>query len=146
MSQFRFFNPIEVRYGDLDPQGHVNNAKFLTYFEQTRVNYLVHLGLFTKNQSFLEIGIILADARVTFLSPVNFGTQVRVGARTTRLGDKSFEMAYSLQDATGGHALATGRATLVTFDYSAHKTISIPDEWRKAIIDFENLEPREENT
>jgi acyl-CoA thioester hydrolase len=145
MSHFRFFHPIEVRYGDLDPQGHVNNAKFMTYFEQTRVSYLVHLGLFNKNQSFLEVGIILADAQVTFLSPVNFGTQVRVGARTTRLGDKSFDMAYSLQDSTGGHELATGRATLVTFDYKAQKTISIPGEWRKAIIDFENLELHEEN-
>ena len=33
MSEFRFYHPIEVRYGDLDPQGHLNNAKYLTYFE-----------------------------------------------------------------------------------------------------------------
>ena len=35
MTHFNFYHPVEVRYGDLDPQGHVNNAKFLTYFEQT---------------------------------------------------------------------------------------------------------------
>ena len=24
MAHFRFYHPMEVRYGDLDPQGHVN--------------------------------------------------------------------------------------------------------------------------
>ena len=37
MSAYHFSYPIEVRYGDLDPQGHVNNAKYLTYMEQARV-------------------------------------------------------------------------------------------------------------
>ncbi len=37
MTDFRFFHPVEVRYGDLDPQGHLNNAKYLTFFEQARV-------------------------------------------------------------------------------------------------------------
>ena len=44
MTDYKFFHPIEVRYGDLDPQGHVNNAKYLTYFEQARVHYLISLG------------------------------------------------------------------------------------------------------
>jgi acyl-CoA thioesterase FadM len=30
MPAFRYYHPIEVRYGDLDPQGHVNNARYLT--------------------------------------------------------------------------------------------------------------------
>ncbi|MBT3338732.1 MAG: acyl-CoA thioesterase [Anaerolineae bacterium] len=46
MSKIKFFYPIEVRYGDLDPQGHLNNAKYLTYFEQARIRYFVELGLF----------------------------------------------------------------------------------------------------
>ena len=37
MADFRFYHPIEVRYGDLDPQGHVNNARYLTYLEQARI-------------------------------------------------------------------------------------------------------------
>jgi acyl-CoA thioester hydrolase len=48
MPDFHFTYPIEVRYDDLDPQGHVNNARFLSYFEQARVNYFIHLGLFSK--------------------------------------------------------------------------------------------------
>jgi hypothetical protein len=61
MNEYNFYYPIEVRYGDLDPQGHVNNAKYLTYMEQARVAYIRRLGVW-KGDSFLDIGIILADA------------------------------------------------------------------------------------
>jgi hypothetical protein len=73
MSDFKFFHPIEVRYGDLDPQGHVNNAKFLTYFEQARGYYLVHLGLFGMDQSFEELGVVVADIHIHYRAPVTVG-------------------------------------------------------------------------
>ena len=30
---------LPVRWGDQDPLGHVNNARFFTYFEQARIDY-----------------------------------------------------------------------------------------------------------
>jgi len=141
MGQYRFYYPLEIRYGDLDPQGHVNNAKHLTYFEQTRVHYLIHLDLFSKDQSFMDVGIILAEARVTYLSPVRFDTTARVGTRTTRLGNKSIHMDYALEDTRNNQILASGSAVLVTYDYGAQQTIPIPELWRKAISEFENLSP-----
>jgi acyl-CoA thioester hydrolase len=139
MPDFNFTYPIEVRYADLDPQGHVNNACFLSYFEQARVNYLVHLGLFSKDQSFLEVGIILADAHITFLRPVLFGMQVRVGVRIARLGNKSMTMEYRLFEAASNAELASGSTVLVTFDYHTQQTIPIPALWREKIAAFENL-------
>lgn len=139
MKLLKFFHPIEVRYGDLDPQGHVNNAKFLTYFEQTRVQYLIQLGLFNTDQSFLEVGIILAEATVTFRAPLRYGADAWVGAGVTRLGNKSIHMAYNLQDRRTNGSIAEGSAIIVTYDYKDHKTITIPDRWREAIAQFEGL-------
>lgn len=140
MSEFRFHHPVEVRYSDLDPQGHVNNARFLTFFEQARVSYLIHLGLFSNDQSFLDVGIIIADAKITFLAPVYFGQDVRVGVRVSRIGNKSMSMEYQMIDGEEEKELATGSTTLVAFDYHEHKTITVPDEWRKKIHQFERGE------
>ena len=140
MDDFKFHHPIEVRYSDLDPQGHVNNARFLTFFEQARVSYLIHLGLFSKDQSFLDVGIIIADAKITFLDPVHFGQDVRVGVRVSRIGNKSMTMEYQMIDGTDRKELAAGSTTLVAFDYHDHKTITVPDEWRKKIHQFERGE------
>ncbi|MBO9369092.1 MAG: acyl-CoA thioesterase [Chloroflexi bacterium] len=139
MSTYRFAHPIEVRYGDLDPQGHLNNAKYLTYFEQARIQYLIHLGLFRPGQSFLEIGIILAEARVTFLKPVHFGQSVEVCVRVIRLGNKSFETEYLLRDRQTHEELARGSSVQVTYDYHTAQTIPIPPTWRQAIAEFEGL-------
>ena len=139
MSDLHFYHPIEVRYGDLDPQGHVNNAKHLTYFEQARVAYMIELGLFTKDQSFMQIGVIVADIHLTYLEPIYFGQNIKVGVRAARLGNKSMMWEQNIVDAETGKELSRGEVVLVTYDYQDGQTISIPHEWRAKIIQFEGL-------
>ena len=139
MADFRFYHPIEIRYGDLDPQGHVNNAKYLTYFEQARVTYWMDLKLFTKDQSFMELGVILADVHITYLEPIYFGQNIKVGVRVTRLGNKSMTWEQNIVDAETGRELAKGEVIVVAYDYRAGKTILIPQEWREKITEFEGL-------
>jgi acyl-CoA thioester hydrolase len=139
MSQFRFFHPVEVRYGDLDPQGHVNNAKHLTYFEQARIAYLMELELFTKDQSFMEIGVILADVHITYLEPVYFGQNIKVGVHVAKLGNKSMIWEQNIVDVATGKEIAKGEIIMVTYDYRASKTIPIPQAWREKILTFERL-------
>ena len=138
MSEFRFYHPIEVRYGDLDPQGHLNNAKYFTYIEQARIAYLRHLGLW-KGGSFLDVGIILAEARMTFVAPVLWGQPIQVGVRINRLGNKSFDVIYSIQDFRTGIEHASGSTVQVSYDYHKAQTIPIPANWREIIGRFENM-------
>jgi len=140
MAEYRFFHPVEVRYGDLDPQGHVNNAAHLTYFEQARVQYLIDLGLFSRDQSFMDIGVIVADIHITYLAPIRFGQEIEVGVRTVKMGNKSMTIEQNIVDAATGGELANGEVVMVTFDYRAQKTIPIPDAWRERITKFEKLE------
>ncbi len=139
MSEFHFFYPIEVRYGDLDPQGHVNNSKHLTYFEQARVAYMIELGLFTKDQSFMKIGIIVADVHITYLEPIYFGQNIKVGVHAAKLGSKSMTWEQNIVDADTGKEVTKGEIVIVTYDYKEEKTISIPQEWRERINTFEGL-------
>ncbi len=136
MPDFKFFHPIEVRYGDLDPQGHVNNAKFLTYMEQTRLAHVAKLGLWTGG-SFLDLGVIVAEARITYLAPIHFGQRIHVGLRTSHMGNKSFHMEYSFRDADTGQEHATASTVQVAYDYHTDQTIPVPDDWREALLAFE---------
>ena len=140
MSDYHFFHPIEIRYGDLDPQGHVNNAKHLTYFEQARVAYMIELGLFSIDQSFMESGIILADVHITYLAPIYFGQQIKVGVHVAKLGNKSMAWEQNIVDAKTGKEIAKGEVVMVTYNYREERTIPIPEDWRRKIIKFEGLE------
>ena len=138
MTDYNFYHLIEVRYGDLDPQGHVNNAKFLTYMEQGRVFYLKQLKLW-EGGSFLDLGVILADVQITFRKVIQFGDPVRVGVRISHIGNKSMTSEYRIEDARDASEFATGSSVLVAYDYRNRRSVPIPEEWRTAILQFEEM-------
>ena len=138
MDEFRFYLPIQVRYGDLDPQRHVNNSRFFTYMEQGRISYFQKLGLWN-GTDFDNLGIILLEMSITFKAPIQYGQSIRVGVRTEKLGNKSVEMINILEDAESGEEVARGRAVLVAYDYQHGQSIVIPEDWRKVVSEFEGL-------
>ena len=138
MTDFNFYHLIEVRYGDLDPQGHVNNAKYLTYIEQSRIFYLKHLKLW-ESGSFLDIGVIMADVQMTFKKAIQFGDPIRVGVRISRLGHKSLDSEYCIEDTRDAGVLATATSVLVAYDYRKNRSVPIPEAWRKAMMLFEGM-------
>jgi acyl-CoA thioester hydrolase len=139
VSEYRFYYPIEIRYGDLDPQGHVNNARYLTYIEQARIAYVRELGMWD-GKSFLDIGIILAEASVSYKAAILWGQKIRVGVRVSRFGNKSFDWAYVIEDSETGKLHATAATVQVAYNYHKSKTIPIPPDWRRIITKFEGLD------
>lgn len=139
MTDFRFFHPIIVRYGDLDPQGHVNNAAYLTFLEHARVNYIRHLDLWD-GKSFLKIGFILARVELDYKAPILMTDEIEVGVRTSRLGNKSLDMEYLVREIGGGKIYGVAKTVQVAFDYRAGKTIPLRPNWRETISGFEGLE------
>ena len=138
MSEFRFYQSIEIRYADLDAQRHVNNACYLTYMEQARLKYFQSLDLWD-GADFDNIGVILVEQSCTYKTPIAYGQPIRVGVRVIRLGNKSLELAVSIRDRDTDQEMAAGRSVLVAYDYLADKSQPIPERWRKAIKAYEGM-------
>lgn len=139
MTGYLFFQPIVVRYGDLDPQGHVNNAAFVTYLEHARVAYIRHLDLWD-GRSFLDIGFILARVELDYKAPIQLTDQVEVGVRTSRLGNKSLDMEYLIRQVNGARVYGEGKTVQVAYDYQGGKTVPLQSSWREIIQRFEGME------
>jgi acyl-CoA thioester hydrolase len=137
MLDYRFLHPVEVRYADLDPQGHLNNAKYLTYFEQARLYYWREVGLFPGDQSFTESGVIIADVHISYEAPVFWGEPIKVGVRTVDIGEKSFTVEQCVLNGSLKRVHATGTVVLVAYDYSKRETMRVPDEWRDRLRRYE---------
>jgi acyl-CoA thioester hydrolase len=136
MTKFRFQYPITVRYGDLDPQWHVNNSKFLTYIETARLHYLLNLGLFD-GHSFNDLPFIVADVHVKYLEPIMPTDDVLVAMGITRIGNKSLTMEYEVLSADGSRLFATAETIMVAYDYHAKTSVPVSIELRKIICDYE---------
>jgi len=131
---FRFSTTLEVRWRDLDPMGHVNNAVYFSYLEQARVHYLRELGVVSAAPA--GIGFILADASCQFKSPLELGERVTIHTRVSRMHNSSFVFEYRA-GGEDGRLVATARTVQVCYDYQAQQPIPIPDKWRDTIIAYE---------
>ncbi len=119
----------------MDAFGHVNNARFLAWFEAARIAYLERVGLWSREggKEASGVGPILASAQVDYLRPVRFPAQLEVGARVSRLGRTSFTMEYGVEDADSGVAYARGSTAIVTLQYPDYVKVPVPAALRSAI-------------
>ena len=123
-----FVHTERVRFRDLDPMGHVNNAVYLTYIESARVAFLQYLGA---APSLEDMSVIVARIEIDFRAPVGFGQDVDISVRASRFGRKSFDLDYELR--VGGAVVAEAKSVLVAYDYGTGQAIELPDEWRKKL-------------
>ena len=112
-----------VRYGDLDAQGHVNNAVFLTYFESGRVAMFRarDLGIGVPNATFA-----LVRQETDFLRELHWQDELVVGTAVVTFGRTSFTVAQAIF--RGEECAATGRAVMVTLDGATRKPRPLPPE------------------
>ncbi len=132
---------IQLRWRDLDPLGHVNNAVFLTYLESARVAYF--RAMYGDVEP-LDFNIILARVEVDFLSPVQLGDRPICYIGVKEAGQKSFTFEYLVESARDGRPLARARSVQVCYDYANGVTIPIPEETWQRVLELraaKGLEP-----
>ena len=128
----KFSHRIEVRFRDCDAMGHVNNAVYFTYFEQARIVLADTLGL-RRSLEQAGLGLILAHASCDYRAQVVFGDTVDIGVAVTAIGRSSFTGEYEIRRVKDDSVVATGKSVQVVFDYTAGKTIVIPDVFREKL-------------
>ncbi len=117
-----------VRWSDMDAFGHINNAKYFTYFEQMRVDWLRHIGA--------GHSIVVANIGCTFLHAIVYPATIKVSFYLGAPGRKSVDSYYEIRDADDLSILYTlGHGTVVWFDHEAGKSIEIPPPIKKLITD-----------
>jgi acyl-CoA thioester hydrolase len=123
-----FVHREDVRFRDLDPMGHVNNAVFLTYIESARAAYFWNLGI---ARSLEDLTLVVARVEIDFRAPVGFPEVVEVGVRAGRFGEKSFGLDHELH--VRGELVAEAKTVLVAYDYARAQTVEIPADWREKL-------------
>ena len=125
---------IEVRFRDIDSMGHVNNAVFLTYFEEGRKAFLHRVFNVVDPKDY---PFILAHISCDFLRPVKLGDSVSLQVWIGEIGRKSFKFKYRLADRDDESVIyGQGDSVMVLFDYKNNKTVPIPEEFLGKILAY----------
>ncbi len=120
--------PLQIRFGDIDSYGHVNNVQYLQYLEDARVQ-LFHTPLGAAaapgtgpDESFddlvgEDLFTLVGRHEIEYLAPLVFRPEpVFVNIWVTRLGGSSFEFGYTVgeQDDSVIYAQASSGVVLVS--------------------------------
>ncbi len=118
---------IQVRYGDLDTLGHVNNAVYLTYFELGRVLYFrKYLPAFDAR----NVRFVIARAEVDFRKSITMEDNIFLETSLDSVGNTSFTFLHRITNRDGSVIYAEGKIVAVSIDEN-RKPTPVPDELRK---------------
>lgn len=134
LSTYTVHCDVEVRFSDLDAMGHVNNATYLTYLEQGRVDYWRRL---TGSADLASFNFILARVAIDYQRPIELCERVAVNLRVSEVGHKSFVVDYALTSVDGTTLHATARSVQVMFDYTSRQSCPVDETLRARIAAFE---------
>ncbi|MEU8315306.1 thioesterase family protein [Micromonospora sp. NPDC048169] len=138
----RFVYHCALRWSDLDAYGHVNNARFLTLYEEARVAMMFAGGRAWGVGSFAD-GVVIRRHEVDYLRPVDYALgrasaeaapAVRIELWVDQIRAASFSVAYELYD--GDTLAGTARSLLVPFDLTAQRPRRISPEERAFLLRY----------
>ncbi len=119
---------LDVRWGDLDALGHLNNTVYFRFMEQARAQWLHEIGHPLRAGT---EGVVIITASCTFRRAINYPARVRVDMFCAAPGRSSFPTRYELRDADEPERLyAEGSATAVWVDHVTEQSRPLPAAMR----------------
>jgi acyl-CoA thioester hydrolase len=125
---------ITVRSTDMDADRNVNNAVYFTYFEQSRLEHLLRLGVIRwppRPTDRPEFALVETAAR--FRAPAYHRDVLAVATRTLEVRNRSFVLGFEIRRVTDGVLICEGSSAQVWLDDEGRAT-PLPDGVRAALL------------
>ncbi len=127
-SAYKQWSTINLRYGDTDRQGHINNAVYCTLYESGRVDFLFNDG---ESVAGRDTAFVIAKIALDYLKEMHFPGDVKVGSKILSVGRSSFRVGQAIfyKD----QCCSTAESVIVVIDPNTNKSIPIPDPLRNVL-------------
>lgn len=128
----QLITPVQKRFSDVDSFMHVNNIWQQSYFDMGKTDFYTKVlgitGVFDK------LRIITASTHTDYYGQVRLTDDIVVVTDVSRLGNKSMTLHQRIM--CGERCLTESSSVMVAFDFEMQQTVTMPDEWRKALEEY----------
>ncbi len=138
-ADFRFFYEHKVRYVELDTQGIVFNAHYLTWYDEAVSDYIRAAG-YSDEMRVPGADFHVVRGLVEYKIAVGRRAEIHIGARCTRIGRSSVAFQPAIFPKGEDTLLATGEIVWVLTDQATRRPIPIPADMRDALGRFEGMD------
>src|SRR3546814_80205 len=143
-SDFHFSHSIRVRYSEIDAQGVVYNAHYLSYNDLAITEYMRKLGIIFSVEQAEATGedLHLVTATVDWKAPARLDQELDLLVRTSGIGTSSMTLLVEIHPKDQDKLLARVASVWVNTNQAARKSTALPADWVTKIRDYEKtLEP-----
>ena len=122
--------PLHVRWRDLDAFNHVNNSSYLTFLEESRLQWLRTVP----GEWFSAHAMpVMAAVELHYRKPIEWPAEIDVLLSCERLGNSSMTIGNRIVDRTDHSCVyADGNVVMVWVDPASGASVPLPDAIRKA--------------
>lgn len=124
---YKKYTSINLRYGDTDRQGHINNAVYCTLYESGRVDFLFDQT--GQGAGGAGTAFVIAKLSIDYLYEMHFPGTVEVGSKIIRIGNSSFTVGQAIF--YNGKCCSTAESVIVFIDENSGKPMALSEPLRK---------------
>ena len=125
---------IEIRFSDVDSQGHVNHLSVIEWIAHCRVKLIDER---VERSAVEDIDHVLVSLEAEFLEEIFYPGNIEVSGQILETGGKSVTTSFFVYK--NDEILANAKCVNVFHDTTTKKTVPIPDELRAA-LEVENFQ------
>ena len=124
---------LQLRFGDTDAMGHVNNAKVLTYLELGRIRFFADVMGAERVE---DIRFILAEVSCRYRIPILLHDRVFVRMHITDVHRSSFRFRCDLYDPRDGRVFVEAETVQVMYDYATGRPVPVDADFLAKARDY----------
>ena len=140
--EFHHSLPLQIRWNDVDPFGHVNNGVFFQFYDTAKTEYL---STVCPDVNWEHKAIVVVHIEADFLSEVKAGSHIAARTRISHIGRTSFHLQQDVIDTDTQEVKCRCLSIMVLYDLHQRESIPLPDNWVKSIGEFEGVEFKRTN-
>jgi len=118
---------IIVKEDHIDPIGHVNNIKFVSFLEDARGEWYRRAGISYEEMRRRKIGTVILKLDIMFLKEARLGDTLKIITCPKKLGTKSFVFEQKIYNQSE-ELITEVTVTSVMFDTNLRKSMPVVDE------------------
>jgi acyl-CoA thioesterase FadM len=138
---FVYWMEVDVRWGDMDSQRHVNNAVYLPIANLLEWSFSASLASVGKAGA--DSAPALVSTTCNFRKQVTYPSKLDVGVSVVRIGNRSFTMNYGLFLHETDELVADASSVNAWIDYDEGKSVQLSDEMKAALAQYSVNENRD---
>lgn len=130
---------LHVRFNEVDMLGVCNNAVYINYFEQARLDYFKNIGLIPKDGLFSDGKLFfVVRNEINYLNPAKFDDELAILSRISFIKNSSFGFEHIIINNISQLEIANGNGVIVQADPKTGKSLELPREFFEKVKNFDS--------